>query len=242
MIGKRQQGRVIVASSHVDLSDPSVRLLFPTAEQGPFPPFDRFAETVATSRVQLGLHSHLSEEVVTYVLDGYVHHEDASGQHTVLNPGSVLVVTAHREIRHELTMQPSQEGRDARWLSVVLRIPWHTEPPPTSLQIKEAGDSADAPDGTRQRPVVGSLARADSAMGLECMDIEFPKEADGSFQLARNRRGIVYILHGLGMIEKQSVGPGHGALFENIARVTVHGSPGFRLFLASVPVGVDGRD
>ena len=131
MTGKSQPGRVIIRSSHEDLSDPTAHLLMPTAEQGPFPPFDRFAESVATSRMQAGLHPHLAEEVVAYVLDGYVHHEDGTGNHTVMNPGSVLVVTAHQEIRHELTMQPSQEARSARWLSIVLRLPWHTEPPPT---------------------------------------------------------------------------------------------------------------
>src|SRR2546428_391625 len=97
----------------------------------------------------------LAEEVVPYVIDGLVHHEDGSGNHTVLNPGSVLVVTAHEEVRHELTMQPSQEGRSARWLSIVLRLPWHTEAPPTSVQIKDAGDATESIDGTVRRPVVG---------------------------------------------------------------------------------------
>ena len=92
MTGKSQPGRVIIRSSHEDLSDPTAHLLMPTAEQGPFPPFDRFAESVATSRMQAGLHPHLSEEVVAYVLDGYVRHEDGTGNHTVMNPGSVLVV------------------------------------------------------------------------------------------------------------------------------------------------------
>jgi len=48
MTGKSQPGRVIIRSSHEDLSDPTAHLLMPTAEQGPFPPFDRFAESVAS--------------------------------------------------------------------------------------------------------------------------------------------------------------------------------------------------
>src|SRR6266566_3910927 len=148
MTGKAPHGRVMIRSSHEDLSDPTSHLLMPTAEQGPFPPFDRFAETVTTRRMQVGLHPHLAEEVVAYVLDGSVHHEDGAGTHTVLFPGSVLVVTAHQEIRHELTMQPTQEGRSARWLSIVLRLPWHTEAPPTSIQIKDAGDATESRDGT----------------------------------------------------------------------------------------------
>jgi redox-sensitive bicupin YhaK (pirin superfamily) len=207
----------------------------PTAEQGPFPPFDRFAETLVTSRVERGLHPHLAEEVVTYVLDGQVHHEDGTGAHTILRPGTVLVVTAHEEVRHELNMQPSQEGRSARWLSIVLRLPWHTEAPPTSVQIKEAGDAIESFDGIVQRPVVGSQARADSAIGLECTEIEFTRETDATFPVARDHRGVAYVLQGRGLIEKERVEAGYGALFENIQRLAMHGSPGCRVFLASVP-------
>ena len=167
MAGIGRHGLVVIRSSHEDLSDPTSHLLMPTAEQRPFPPFDRFAETVATRRIQVGLHPHLAEEVVTYVIDGLVHHEDGSGNHTILNPGSVLVVTAHEEVRHELTMQPAQEGRSARWLSIVLRLPWHTEAPPTSIQIKDAGDATESIDGTLRRPVVGPSARAETFMQLE---------------------------------------------------------------------------
>ncbi len=241
MTGKSQPGHVIIRSSHEDLSDPTSHLLMPTAEQGPFPPFDRFAESVATTRMQVGLHPHLAEEVVAYILDGYVRHEDGSGIPTVLNPGSVLVVTAHQEIRHELTMQPSQEARSARWLSIVLRLPWHTEPPPTSIQIKDAGDATESIDGTVRRPVVGPLARAETFMQLECTDIEFSRETDISIPIDHDRRGVAYVLRGAGMIEKKPVEMGHGALFENVSKIALYGSPGLRLFLATVP-SVESRE
>ena len=241
MTGAHPQGRLNIVASHADLSDPGTKLLMPTAEQGPFLPFDRVAETVATARVQVGLHPHLAEEVLAYVLDGQVHHEDGAGQHTVLRPGSVLLVTAHQEIRHELTMQPSQEGRSARWLSLVLRLPWHTEPPPTTIQIKEAGDPVEATDGIVRRPVVGSLARADSFMGLECTDIEFPQASSGSFRIGGSRRGVAYVVRGSGTIEKERIELGQGALFENIGTIALSGEPGFRVFLATVPFGDAGR-
>jgi redox-sensitive bicupin YhaK (pirin superfamily) len=236
MSGEHEAGQVVIRQSHEDLSDPTTHLLLPTVDQGPFLPFDRFAETVATRRVQEGLHPHLAEEVVAYVLDGYVHHEDGSGNHTVLNPGSVLVVTAHEEIRHALTMQPSQEGRNARWLSLVLRLPWHTEAPPTTLQIKEAGDPTEELDGTERRPVVGPLARAEAFLGLECTDIEFNRESSASVVIDPRRRGIAYAFQGAGTIEKNRIEAGQGALFDHVAKLTVHGARGFRMFLATVPV------
>jgi len=144
MAAAHEAGRVVIRSSHEDLSEPTAHLLIPTAEQGPFSSFDRFAETVATTACS-SVSSALGGKVVSYVLDGSVHHEDGSGKHAVLYAGSVLVVTAHQEIRHELTMQPALNGRVARALSIVLRLPWHTEPPPTSIQIKEAGDRRKRP-------------------------------------------------------------------------------------------------
>src|SRR5207245_10370502 len=160
-------------------------------------------------RMQAGLHPHLAEEVGAYVLHGYGQHEDGTGNHAVMNPGSVLVVTAHQEVRHELTMQPAQEGRSARWLSIVLRLPWHTDLPPTSIQIKDAGDATESIDGTVRRPVVGPLARAETFMQLECTDLEFTREADVSLPIDHGRLGVAYVLRGSGMIEKKPIEMGH---------------------------------
>jgi redox-sensitive bicupin YhaK (pirin superfamily) len=121
-------------------------------------------------------------------------------------------------------------------LSIVLRLPWHTEPPPTSIQIKDAGDATDSLDGTVRRPVMGPLARAETFLQLECTDIDFMREADVSIPIERGRRGIAYVLRGSGTIEKKPVEMGHGALFENVSKVALYGSPGLRVFLATVPV------
>src|SRR5438445_10531705 len=216
MTEKGPHGQVVIRSRHEDLDEPKSHLLMPTVEQGPFLPFERFAETLATRRTQLGLHPHRAEEAVTYVLDGYVHHEDGSGSHTVLAPGSVIVVTAHTEIRHDLTMQPSQQGRNAKWLSIVLRLPWHTEAPPNALQVRDAGDAVETPDGTMRRPVTGPLARAETFMRLACTDIEFDREAEASFSIARKRRGVAYVLRGSGMIEKDGVWMGQGGVLGQV--------------------------
>src|SRR2546425_1249850 len=122
-----------------------------------------------------------------------------------------------------------------------LLMPWHTEAPPTSIQIKDAGDATESPDGTVRRPVIGPLARADTFMQLEGTDIEFTREADVSIPIDRKRCGIAYVLRGSGMIEKNPVEMGHGALFESVSKVALYGSPGFRVFLATVPV-VEGRE
>ena len=99
----------------------------------------------------------------------------------------------------------------------------------------DAGDATESIDGTVRRPVVGPLARAETFMQLECTDLEFTREADVSLPIDHGRRGVAYVLRGSGMIEKKPVEMGHGALFENVARLVLNGSPGFRVFLATVP-------
>src|SRR5207253_11248056 len=92
------------------------------------------------------------------------------------------------------------------------------------------GDATDSLDGAVRRPVIGPLARADTFMQLEGTDIEFTREADVSIPINRRRRGIAYALRGSGMIEKKPVEMSHGALFENVSKVALYGSPGFRVF------------
>jgi len=84
-----------ITQGQIDASDVTTRLLFPTSQQSPWSPFERFAETIATARKKEGLHSHNAEEVVVYVLEGYVDHESDGGQPATLTQGSVLVLTAH---------------------------------------------------------------------------------------------------------------------------------------------------
>src|SRR5207249_8155729 len=111
----------------------------------------------------------------------------------------------------------------------------HTHEPVTPYELKAAGDAIPLTTTVVERPVVGSRARADSALGLECTDFEFTGEAETAIPLGRGHRGVAYVLQGRGRIEKEPVEAGMGAVFANIGRLGVHGAPGFRLLLASVP-------
>src|SRR5213594_5154151 len=241
---REQQARGLVRCIHfpmgdIDASDKTTSLLFPSREQAPWLPFERFAETMTTSRTKLGRHPHQAEEVVIYLVDGEVDHVDDSGRREALTAGSVAVLTAHQEISHDMEML---RGKRARWLSVVVRLPWHTEPPPTAVQIKTAGDAKEGSDGTVQKPVVGPLARADASSGLECTDIEFARTATGFFRIGHNRRAVAYVLEGSGMIDDVPIKSGSGALLENMSAVAIGGSPGYRLLLASVPIPAEHQD
>jgi redox-sensitive bicupin YhaK (pirin superfamily) len=222
-----------IVRGEIDASDRTTSLLIPNRDQGPWLPFERFAETMTTARTKVERHNHQAEEVFVYVLDGEIQHVDGSGRHDALTPGSTAVLTAHQEMSHEMVAVP---GKRARWLSIVVRLPWHTEPPPTSLQVKGPSDATQAADGSVKRPVIGPLARADAFSGLELVDLEFAKKGTGFFRIGRDRRAVAYVLNGQGTIDNVKVDPGSGVLFENTSGAAIGGSPGYRVALATIPV------
>ena len=227
-----------IVRGEIDASDRTTSLLFPNRDQGPWLPFERFAETMTTARTKIERHNHQAEEVFVYVLDGEIQHIDGTGRHDDLAPGSIAVLTAHEQMSHEMV---AVQGKRARWLSIVVRLPWHTDPPPTSLQVKGPADAKKAADGSVQRPVVGPLARADAFSGLELVDLEFAKTGTGFFRIGRDRRGVAYVLEGSGTINNAKVDPGSGVLLENISGVAIGGPPGYRVALATVPLPAESK-
>lgn len=228
-----------IVRGEIDASDRTTSLLFPNRDQGPWLPFERFAETITTSRTKLERHPHRGEEVLLYVLDGEIEHVDGSGHRETLGAGSLAFLTSHEEMSHELA---TVKGKRARWLSIVVRIPWHTDPPPTKIQIKGVGDPTQAADGTIQTPVVGPLARADSFSGFQLLDLEFAKDGTAFFRIGRDHRAAAYVLTGSGKIEGSRMEPGSGVLMENLPGLAIGGTPGFRVALASVPVPTEHAD
>src|SRR5207249_7193601 len=101
-----------IVHGEIDASDTTAHLLFPTRDEQPFLPFQRFAESMATSRRKGEMHPHHGEEVIQYVLEGYIDHEDGSGTHTSLTEGSLLVLTARNEVQHR--SEERRVGKECR--------------------------------------------------------------------------------------------------------------------------------
>ncbi len=223
-------GRVV--RGEIDADERTNRLLFPTRDQPAWLPFERFAESMTTGRTKLERHAHQAQEVVLYLLEGEIEHVDQGGHRERLTPGCTVVLSAHDEAHHQLV---PVTGKRARWLSTVIRLPWHTEPPPNALQVKGPSDPIEASDGTVQRPVVGPLARADSSSGLEALDVEFARKGTGFFRIGKENRAVAYALGGSGSINEVPVDPGLGVLLEHAASVAISGAPGYRVLLAILP-------
>src|SRR5207245_3776263 len=86
-----------------------------------------------------------------------------------------------------------------------------------------------------QLPAVVSYSLAHPSTHIECTYIGFAKEATAFFRLGKTQRSIAYVLSGSGTFGSEHVEPGDGALLENASGFSMHGTPGFRVVLASLP-------
>lgn len=226
------QRRIVVVSSRIDISDVSARLLFPTQEQGPWLPFRRYAETIATSRKKPGPHSHAHELVAVFVLEGNVEHEDSKKQRLSLATGDVVTLAAIQESEHQLMIG---KGRTARWVSLVLALPESLNAPSPRVEHLRPTRPAPAADGTVQTELIGGKTGLREGTGLRWTDIEFVDAGTTFAHVGSDRRAVAYVVGGPGSIENRSTDTGEGMLLEGVAGVALTGSPGFRVLLASVP-------
>ncbi|MCI4352970.1 MAG: pirin family protein [Thermoplasmata archaeon] len=223
-----------VVASRIELDDVAGRVLFPSLLQGPWLPFLRFAETSTTGDdADAEGHSHYEEEVLNYILAGRVDYEDETGQHSVLEPGTVEFLTAREATRHKLRVP--KQGFQTRWLSVVVQFPRGSPGPTHPIQVAPGPMRYRASEATIERFLVGPEALVASGAGLECIDIEFRKDGRCVCPLGRERRAVAYMFEGSGSVNDQLVEMGAGALFDNVTKVSIQAKSGTRLLLASAP-------
>ena len=235
MPGSGSSPRVtLVVPSRMDLSDVSGRVLFPSPVQGPWLPFQRFADTTTSGGGDDPEgHAHSEEEVLNYIVAGRADYEDDAGRHSVLASGSLELLTAREETRHKLTGQPQAPG--TRWLSVVVRFPRGVEGPSRRFQVVTELTTIPAGESVAVRFLVGPDTPAQSGTGLECDDVEFQGSGEYVRPLGGDRRAVAYVYEGTSSIEGHAIEAGVGALIENSIKISLRGKPGTRVLLASVP-------
>jgi redox-sensitive bicupin YhaK (pirin superfamily) len=222
-----------VVSSQIDLEDVSGRVLFPTPSQGPWMPFARVAETTIHRPAGASEgHGHREEEVLNYVVEGRVEHEDDTGVKSVLEAGSVSLLTAPVEGDHNLMAKTPPR---ARWLSVAVRCPPLPGAPPHLVQIARGPLPTRLGEVTTERHLVGPGGAVASSAGLECVEVEFRGDGQCVCPIGQQRRAVAYLFEGAAWIGEQRVDAGSGALLEGAAELAFRGTAGARILLASAP-------
>jgi len=88
-----------------------------------------FNDDVVQGGGGFGMHPHKNMEIVTYVLDGQLEHEDSVGNKGIVHPGEVQVMSAGKGIYHaernsskdrpvhlfQLWIEPKHQGNTPRW-------------------------------------------------------------------------------------------------------------------------------
>lgn len=226
--------RMHVASSRIDLGDVSGRVLFPSPLQGPWLPFLRFAETTT---IRGGDdpegHTHLEEEALNYIVQGRIDYEDNVGHRSTLGPGMVELLTAREETRHMLKGLPGDSV--TRWISLVAQLPRSLAGPSHRFQIAPAPSPIELGEAAACRLLVGPEAPVKSDGGLAVTDLEFRREGPCACPVGSERRAVAYVYDGSVTIDGQPVELGDGMLVANVPQITVRGTPGSRVMVASAP-------
>jgi quercetin 2,3-dioxygenase len=223
-----------VVASRIELAEVSGRVLFPSPVQGPWLPFVRFADTITSGGGDdPGGHTHLEEEVLNYIVEGRVDYEDDQGHRSILEPGSLELLTAREETRHRL--EGVTGGSRTRWLSVVVRLPAVAGGSSHRFQVAPSPASIETGDAAIMRFLVGPDAPLQSGAGLECNELEFRRDGQCVCPVGPERRAVVYMIKGSGSVGRQLLEEGVGALIENSTKISTQAKSGARLLVATVP-------
>lgn len=209
------------------------RTLFPTLQQGPWWPIVRFAEsTVLPSAAARDPHPHELEEVVNYLLAGELTYAGEAGASLRLGEGAVTLLTAVRPHTHDL--YPTGD-RQARWLSIVVKLSTGAPEPPSVLRRSDASPAATPVAGVERWDLVGPPASLRATSGLEVVELRLARGASTELKIGAGRRVVAYVHDGGGTIRGAAVESGSGVLAECLGRLELSSSTGMGVTVATVP-------
>jgi redox-sensitive bicupin YhaK (pirin superfamily) len=156
------------------------------------------------------MHPHRGIETVTYMLSGYVDHQDSIGNAGRIGPGDVQWMTSGRGIMHEEMPQPGPAGMAGfqLWVNLPARLkmtrPRYQGVP--SARIPEVKRQ----DGIRIRVIAGTVdgvagAVTEIAADPTYLDVSVPPGVTFSQPVPRGHAAFVYVFDGEG-----AVGAGEG--------------------------------
>ena len=223
--------RVRILAGEVEAKSVTSRTVIPSARQGAWGAFQRVGEVIATVDRKLPAHGHERQEVLTYGVEGFATVAIGDGPAQSLDPHTVVLLTSPAKTTHAIS--PAR-GSTVRWVSLVVGLPDGSNGA-VRAQWGRPTASAPQPDGSVVRRLVGAGTGVVSASGLEASEIAFASSGTSFLPVGHDRQAVVYALSGRGQVDAQPVEEGEAALVEESAGLGLHGRPGFRVILATVP-------
>ena len=172
-------------------------------------------------------HGHQDMEIISYVLDGALQHQDSLGNGSVMRPGDVQRMSAGTGVRH--SEFNASDAEPVHFLQIWI-LPAQKGLEPSYEQIRVAND-----DKRRQLMLIGSGdRRAGSVTIHQDVDLYATLLSDGvsvSHELAAGRKGWVQVARGSAVINEQPLYPGDGVAIEGPQTLTLTGTSDTEILL-----------
>ena len=172
-------------------------------------------------------HGHQDMEIISYVLDGALQHQDSLGNGSVMRPGDVQRMSAGTGVRH--SEFNASDAEPVHFLQIWI-LPAQKGLEPSYEQIRVAND-----DKRGQLKLIGSGdGRAGSVTIHQDVDLYATLLSDGesvSHELAAGRKGWVQVARGSAVINEQPLYPGDGVAIEGPQTLTLTGTSDTEILL-----------
>ncbi len=155
-------------------------------------------------------HPHRGIETVTYMLDGFVQHEDSLGNKGTIRSGDVQWMTAGNGIIHQEMPKHLDDGKMGGFQLWVNLPADHKMMDPRYREVKRAQiPVAEPSDGVRVGVVAGRVAGVqgpvrDIVVEPEYLDVQIDPHASFEHLVTPGHRAFAYVLGGRGRFEEDS--------------------------------------
>ena len=174
-----------------------------------------------------GMHPHRDMEIITYMLDGELKHEDSMGNGSVIRPGELQRMTAGTGVLH--SEFNSSESRTAHLLQIWIM------PEARGLQPGYEQKSFD-PEGMRNRwRLIASRDARDGSLtvhqDVSIFEAELDQDRSLEITLDAGRRAFLHVVNGGVTLGDQLLGDGDAVAIEQPDTLTLHANARSRLLL-----------
>jgi len=178
-----------------------------------------------------GTHGHRDMEIISYVLEGELSHQDSMGTGSVIVPGDVQRMSAGRGVQHS-EFNPSKAA-GVHFLQIWIE--------PSARGIAPSYEQANvATDAKRGKlALIAAPAGEGGAVALHQDARIFATLLDGaehlSHALAVGRRAYVHVARGSLSVNGQALGTGDAVRIENESEVRLYDGHGAEVLLFDLP-------
>ena len=155
-------------------------------------------------------HPHRGIETVTYMLDGFVQHEDSMGNKGVIRSGDVQWMTAGNGIIHQEMPKHLDDGKMGGFQLWVNLPADHKMMDPRYQEVKtEAIPQVEAAKGVTLRVIAGEVQGVrgpvrDIVVEPEYLDVQIAPHATFEHPVKNGHRAFAYVLGGRGRFDDES--------------------------------------